>query len=79
MAPAFFVSGIAKGSQGVLPLHTTLLARCSVLHPTSIERKSTRVQPRFKGWTIVDFRGCWGDMRVPPSLALLYRHNKALL
>ena len=33
---------VRKGSQGALPLHTTLLARCSVLHPTDAERISRR-------------------------------------
>ena len=33
---------VLKGSQGDHPLHTTLLARCSVLHPTDAERISRR-------------------------------------
>ncbi len=77
--PAFFVFGPAKGSQEGLLLHTTLLTRCSVLHPTSIERKSTRVQPRLKGWTIVDFRGCWGDMRAPAFGALISTQQSSVV
>ena len=54
---------VRKGSQGALPLHTTLLARCSVLHPTDAERMSRRVSLPVDDWPDEDIRGCWGDMR----------------
>ena len=68
---------VLKGSQGALPLHTTLLARCSVLHPTETERMSRMVSLPVDDWPDEVIRGCWGDMRAPPSLALLYWHNRA--
>ena len=66
-----------QGSRGI-PLHTTLLARCSVLHPTELEGYLGRTVFR---WTTVltTISEVVGERWERSVYAITSRHNKATL